>query len=57
MTIANIFWGLVAGAGLIVAAIGALWAMLGANFTLPHAIAMILAGLVLTAFGACEIAE
>lgn len=29
MTNANIFWGLVAGAGVIVAAIGTLWAWLG----------------------------
>lgn len=32
MTNANIFWALVAGAGLIVAAIGILWAWLAVGF-------------------------
>ena len=56
MTNANIFWGLVAGAGIIVAAIGILWVWLAGAISIP-AVWTVVCGAGLTLAGAFSIVE
>lgn len=53
---ANICWGLLAGAGLIIAAIGLLWLWLSASLTLP-ALWILAAGCMLAVAGAVSITD
>ena len=55
-TYANIVWGIVAGIGMIVAAIGLLWIWLGAALTLP-ALWTLVGGCMLAVVGAVSIVE
>lgn len=55
-TYANIVWGIVAGIGMIVAAIGLLWIWLGAALTLP-ALWTLVGGCMLAVAGAVSIVE
>lgn len=54
---ANICWGLLACAGLIIAAIGLLWLWLGASFASAPALWTLAVGGVLTVAGAISITD
>ena len=56
MTNENIFWGLVAGAGLIVAAIGILWVWLTWTLSIG-ALWTVIAGAILAVAGAVSIVD
>ena len=53
---ANICWGLLAGAGMLVAAVGLLWLWLAASFTAP-ALWTLATGSMLAVAGAVSITE